>query len=39
MLGRRSRLDTKQAEVDAGPVRKLMKFERDLARQIQALLD
>ncbi len=39
MLGRRSRLDTKKAEVDAEPVRRLMKFERDLAKQIKQLMD
>ncbi len=39
MLGRRSRLDTKKAEADAEPVRRLMKFERDLAKQIKQLMD
>lgn len=39
MLGRRSRLDTKKAEADAQPVRRLMKFERDLAKQIKQLMD
>jgi len=39
MLGRRSRLDTRRAEAEAEPVRKLFKFERDLARQIKALKD
>jgi SNF2 family DNA or RNA helicase len=39
MLGRRPRLDTKKAEADAEPVRRLMKFERDLAKQIKQLMD
>jgi hypothetical protein len=39
MLGRRSRLDTRQAESESEPVRRLMKFERDLAKQIKALTD
>ena len=39
MLGRRSRLDTKRAESESEPVRKLFKFERDLAKQIKALTD
>jgi hypothetical protein len=39
MLGRRNRLDTRRAEADADPVRKLFKFERDLAKQIKALTD
>ena len=39
MLGRRTRLDTKQAETESEPVRKLFKFERDLAKQIKALTD
>jgi hypothetical protein len=39
MLGRRSRLDTRRAETEAEPVRKLFKFERDLAKQIRALTD
>ena len=39
MLGRRTRLDTKRAESEAEPVRKLFKFERDLAKQIKALKD
>jgi len=39
MLGRRSRLDTKRAESEFEPVRKLFKFERDLAKQIKALKD
>lgn len=39
MLGRRTRLDTARAESDAEPVRKMLKFERDLERQIQRLRD
>jgi superfamily II DNA or RNA helicase len=39
MLGHRTRLDTKRAEDDAEPVRRLMKFERDLAKQIKQLVD
>lgn len=39
MLGRRHRLDTQRAEQDAEPVRKLLKFERDLAKQIKELVD
>ena len=39
MLGQRSRLDTKKEEADAEPVRRLLKFERDLAKQIKQLMD
>lgn len=39
MLGHRSRLDTRKAEEDAEPVRRLMKFERDLAKQIRQLME
>lgn len=39
MLGRRSALNTTQAEKDAEPVRRMLKFERDLAKQIKALLE
>jgi hypothetical protein len=39
MLGRRTTLNTAQAEKDAGPVRRMLKFERDLAKQIKALLE
>ncbi|HJN16689.1 MAG TPA: DISARM system SNF2-like helicase DrmD, partial [Armatimonadota bacterium] len=39
MLGRRTTLDTSQAENEAEPVRRLLKFERDLAQQIKKLLD
>jgi superfamily II DNA or RNA helicase len=34
MLGKRQRLDTSQAERDNEPVRRLLKFERDLRAQI-----
>ena len=37
MLGRRKALDTQQAEKDAAPVRKLLKFERDLRQQLEKL--
>ena len=39
MLGRRSTLNTTQAERDAEPVRRMLKFERDLAKQIKGLMD
>ncbi|HJZ60183.1 MAG TPA: DISARM system SNF2-like helicase DrmD [Gemmataceae bacterium] len=39
MLGRRSTLNTAQAEKDAEPVRRMLKFERDLAKQVKALMD
>jgi hypothetical protein len=39
MLGRRTRLDTEHAERGAEPVRKLLKFERDLRQQITAHYD
>ncbi len=39
MLGKRSRLDTKKAEAEAEPVRKLLKFERDLEKQTRELID
>jgi len=39
MLGRRTRLDTRKAETEVEPIRKLLKFERDLERQIRQLLD
>ena len=37
MLGRRSRLDTRRAEADFEPVKKLFKFERDLKKQVEQL--
>ena len=39
MLGRRTKLDTRRAETEVEPIRKLLKFERDLAKQIRQLLD
>jgi ERCC4-related helicase len=39
MLGRRTRLDTDRAQRDAEPVRRMLKFERDLQRRIQQLRD
>jgi ERCC4-related helicase len=35
MLGQRTRLDTQLAEEEAGAVRKMLKFERDLREQIR----
>jgi hypothetical protein len=39
MLGRRPRLDTERAEQENEPVRKMLKFERDLKAQVQQLID
>ena len=39
MLGRRMTLNTAQAEKDAEPVRRMLKFERDLAKHIKALME
>lgn len=39
MLGRRAHLDTRKAEEDAGGVRKMLKFERQLREQIRRLHD
>lgn len=39
MLGFRTKLDTVKAEKDAEPVRKMLKFERDIQRDIQRLRD
>jgi superfamily II DNA/RNA helicase len=39
MLGRRHSLDTDRAESEAAPVRRMLKFERDLREQIQRLRD
>ncbi len=39
MLGKRVRLDTVVAERGAEPVKRLLKFERDLRKDIQALYD
>jgi SNF2 family DNA or RNA helicase len=37
MLGRRARLDTTRAEQEAEPARRMLKFERDLRRQLEKL--
>ena len=37
MLGKRRQLDTDRAERDAEPVRRLLKFERDLRTQVERL--
>jgi superfamily II DNA or RNA helicase len=37
MLGRRRTLDTQQAEREAEPVRRMLKFERDLRKQLERL--
>jgi len=39
MLGQRGRLETEQAERDAGPVRQALRIERDIQRDIQRLRD
>jgi ERCC4-related helicase len=39
MLGRRSTLQTEEAEREAQPIRKMLRFERDLHKQVQALMD
>ena len=39
MLGHRSTLHTKEAEEQAEPVRKMLKFERDLKKHIKELMD
>ena len=36
MLGRRTTLNTEKAEKEAEPIRKMLKFERDLQKQVQA---
>ncbi|RME04629.1 MAG: helicase, partial [Bacteroidetes bacterium] len=38
MLGKRATLDTALAEADAGAVRRMLKFERDLQQRIEAML-
>src|SRR5260370_32733080 len=38
-VGRRESVEAGRGETEAEPVRKLFKFERDLARQIKALTD
>ncbi|MGF7181467.1 DISARM system SNF2-like helicase DrmD [Tunturiibacter psychrotolerans] len=37
MLGRRNRLDTTRAELDAEPVRRMLKFDRKLREQLERL--
>lgn len=39
MLGRRRRLDTAQAEIQAAPLRDMLRFERDLRERVRALYD
>lgn len=39
MLGQRKTLDTAKAEKEAEPIRKMLRFERDLQKQVQALMD
>ena len=39
MLGRRTRLDTERVEKEAEPIRKMLKFERDLQKQVQQLME
>ncbi len=38
MIGARKTLDTGKAEKEAEPIRKMLKFERDLQKQVQALM-
>ena len=39
MLGRRTTLHTEDAEREAQPIRKMLRFERDLHKQVQALME
>ena len=39
MLGRRTTLNTESAEKEAEPIRKMLRFERDLQKQVQALME
>jgi len=39
MLGRRTTLNTERAEKEAEPIRKMLRFERDLQKQVQALME
>src|SRR5262249_35473863 len=39
MLGHRTTLNTEKAEKEAEPIRKMLKFERDLQKQVQALME
>jgi len=38
MLGQRRTLDTKKAEQESEPIRRMLRFERDLQKQVQALM-
>jgi superfamily II DNA or RNA helicase len=38
MLGRRTTLNTERAEKESEPIRRMLKFERDLQKQVQALM-
>lgn len=39
MLGLRTTLNTEKAEKEAEPIRKMLRFERDLQKQVQALME
>ena len=39
MLGRRTTLNTEKAEKEAEPIRKMLRFDRDLQKQVQALME
>jgi ERCC4-related helicase len=39
MLGQRTTLNTEKAEKESEPIRKMLRFERDLRRQVQALME
>lgn len=39
MLGRRTTLDTTKAEKEAEPIRKMLRFERDLQKQVKELME
>jgi hypothetical protein len=38
MLGQRRALDTRKAEQESEPIRRMLRFERDLQKQVQALM-
>ena len=38
MLGRRTTLNTEKAEKESEPIRRMLRFERDLQKQVQALM-
>jgi len=38
MLGRRTTLSTEKAEKESEPIRRMLRFERDLQKQVQALM-